>query len=47
MTGRAELIAFYELSQAKAAYCRTLDTRHSELERLVGVDDPGGRVRHE
>ncbi|MEV0674869.1 nuclear transport factor 2 family protein [Mycobacterium sp. NPDC050441] len=27
MTGHAELIAFYELTQAKAAYCRALDTR--------------------
>lgn len=27
MTGQAELIAFYELTQAKAGYCRTLDTR--------------------
>jgi hypothetical protein len=27
MTGQAELIAFYELTQAKATYCRTLDTR--------------------
>lgn len=27
MTGQAELIAYYELTQAKAAYCRTLDTR--------------------
>jgi hypothetical protein len=27
MTDQAELIAFYELTQAKAKYCRTLDTR--------------------
>ena len=27
MTEQAELIACYELSQAKAKYCRTLDTR--------------------
>ncbi|MCV7354183.1 nuclear transport factor 2 family protein [Mycolicibacterium fluoranthenivorans] len=27
MTGHEELIAYYELTQAKAAYCRTLDTR--------------------
>lgn len=27
MTGQAEVLAFYELSQAKANYCRTLDTR--------------------
>lgn len=27
MTEQAELIAFYELTQAKAKYCRTLDTR--------------------
>ncbi len=27
MTEQAELIAFYELSQVKAKYCRTLDTR--------------------
>jgi 3-phenylpropionate/cinnamic acid dioxygenase small subunit len=27
MTGHAKLIAFYELTQAKAKYCRTLDTR--------------------
>ena len=27
MTEQAELIAFYELTQAKAKYCRTLDTQ--------------------
>lgn len=27
MTDQAELIAFYELTQAKAKYCRTLDTQ--------------------
>jgi hypothetical protein len=27
MTKRAEFIAFYELTQAKAKYCRTLDTQ--------------------
>ena len=27
MTGHEELLAFYELTQAKAKYCRTLDTR--------------------
>ncbi|NVN51624.1 nuclear transport factor 2 family protein [Mycolicibacterium hippocampi] len=27
MTGQAELIAYYELTRTKAAYCRTLDTR--------------------
>ena len=27
MTGQAELIAFYELTQAKAKYCQTLDTQ--------------------
>ncbi|MDZ7887013.1 MAG: hypothetical protein U5N53_30835 [Mycobacterium sp.] len=27
MTGQAELIAYHELTLAKAAYCRTLDTR--------------------
>ncbi len=27
MTEQAELIAFYELTQAKATYCRTLDTK--------------------
>lgn len=26
MTGQAELIAFYELTRAKAAYCRAPDT---------------------
>ena len=28
MIEHAELIASYELTQAKAKYCRTLDTRH-------------------
>jgi hypothetical protein len=39
MTGQAELIAFYELTQAKAKYCRTLDTRDwNALAALMAAD---------
>ncbi len=39
MTGQAELIAFYELTQAKAKYCRTLDTQDWDgLAELMTAD---------
>ncbi len=39
MTGQADLIASYEQSQAKAAYCRTLDTQDwNELAALMTAD---------
>jgi hypothetical protein len=39
MTEQAELIAFYELTQAKAKYCRTLDTR--DWNGLAALMTPG------
>ncbi|BBY21864.1 nuclear transport factor 2 family protein [Mycobacterium stomatepiae] len=39
MTGHAELIAFYELTQAKAKYCRTLDTQDWNALAALMVDD--------
>ena len=39
MTSQTELIASYELTQAKAKYCRTLDTRDwNGLAALITVD---------
>ncbi|WP_068278354.1 nuclear transport factor 2 family protein [Aldersonia kunmingensis] len=39
MTGQAEWIAYYELTQAKAAYCRILDTRDwNSLAALMTTD---------
>jgi hypothetical protein len=39
MTEQAELIAFYELTQAKAKYCRTLDTQDwNGLAALMSAD---------
>jgi hypothetical protein len=39
MTEQAELIAFYELSQVKAKYCRALDTRDwNALAALMTAD---------
>jgi SnoaL-like protein len=39
MTDQAELIAFYELTQAKATYCRTLDTQDwNGLAALMSAD---------
>lgn len=39
MTDQIELIAFYELTQAKAKYCRTLDTQDwNALAALMATD---------
>ncbi|GAY15358.1 nuclear transport factor 2 family protein [Mycobacterium sp. shizuoka-1] len=39
MTPHAELVAFYELTQAKATYCRTLDTKDWNGLAALMVDD--------